>query len=65
MAKIKDQTFSHDWLSGPKFKIWLPEVPVDNKLARCKHCKKSFNLFNTGRQALISHGTGQRNIKPL
>ena len=40
--------------------MWLVEVPGDNKLARCKHCKKSFNLSNMGRQALVSHGTGQK-----
>ena len=53
----------HFWatvLSNPEFKIWLVEVPGDNKLARCKHCKKSFNLSNMGRQALVSHGTGQK-----
>ena len=61
MSKKKDQTFfSHDRLSDPEFKMWLVEVPGDNKLARCKHCKKSFNLSNMGRQALVSHGTGQK-----
>ena len=61
MSKKKDETFfSHDWLSNPEFKMWLVEVPGDNKLARCKHCKKSFNLSNMGRQALVSHGTGQK-----
>ena len=68
MSKKKDLTFfSYDWLSDPEFKMWLVEVPGDNKLARCKHCKKSFNLSNMGRQALVSHGTGQkhRNIKSI
>ena len=61
MSKKKDQTFFlHDWLLDPEFKMWLVEVPGDNKLARCKHCKKSFNLSNMGRQALVSHGTGQK-----
>ena len=61
MSNKKDQTFfSHNWLSDPEFKMWLVEVPGDNKLARCKHCKKSFNLSNMGRQALVSHGTGQK-----
>ena len=47
MSKKKYQTcFSHDWLSDPEFKMWLLEVPGDNKLARCKHCKKLFNLSN-------------------
>ena len=46
MCNKKDQTFfSHNWLSDPEFKMWLVEVPGDNKLARCKHCKKSFNLI--------------------
>ena len=40
--------------------MWLVEVPGDNKLGRCKHCKKSFNLSNMRRQALVSHGTGQK-----
>ena len=61
MSKKKDQTFFlHDWLLDPEFKMWLVEVPGDNKLARCKHCKKSFSLSNMGRQALVSHGTGQK-----
>ena len=61
MSSKKDQTFfSHNWLSDPEFKMWLVEVPGDNRFSRCKHCKKSFNLSNTGRQALVSHGTGQK-----
>ena len=61
MSKKKDQTFfSHDWLSDPEFKMWLVEVPGDSKLARCKHYKKSYNLSNMGRQALVSHGAGQK-----
>ena len=61
MSKQKDQTFFlHDWLSDLEFKMWLVEVPRDNKLARCKHCKESFNLCNMGCQALVSHGTGQK-----
>ena len=61
MSKKKDQTFfSHDWLSNPEFKLWLVEVPGNNKLARCKRCKKSFSLSNMGCQALVSHGTGQK-----
>ena len=40
--------------------MWLVEVPGDNKLSRCKHCKKSFNLSNMRRQALVSHVTGQK-----
>ena len=68
MSKKKYQTFFlHDWLSNPEFKMWLVKVPGDNKLARCKHCKKSFNLSNMGRQALVSHGTRQKhqNIKSI
>ena len=54
MSKKKDQTFfSHDWLPDPEFKMWLVEVPGGNKLARCKHYKKSFNLSNMGHQALV------------
>ena len=61
MTKKNDQPFfSYDWLSDSEFKMLLVEVPGDNKLARCKHCKKSFNLSNMGRQALVSHGTGQK-----
>ena len=34
MSKKKDQTFFlHDWLSDTEFKMWLAEVPGDNKLA--------------------------------
>ena len=61
MSKKKDRTFfSHDWLSDPEFKMWLVEVLGDNKLVRCKHCKKSFNLSNMGHQALVSYGTGKK-----
>ena len=50
----------HDWLSDHEFKMWLVEVPGDNKLAGCKHYKKSFNLSNMGHQGLVSHGRGQK-----
>ena len=61
MTKKNDQPFfSYDWLSDSEFKMLLVEVPGDNKLARCKYCKKSFSLSNMGRQALVSHGTGQK-----
>ena len=61
MSEKKDQTFfSHDWLSYPEFKMWLVEFRGDNNLARCKHCKKSFNLSNMGRHTLVSHATGQK-----
>ena len=64
MSKKKDQTFFlHDWLSDPEFKMWLVEVPGCNKLARCKHCKKSFNLSNIGHQASVMEQ--DRNIKTL
>ena len=36
---------------------WVARVLDDNKKAKCKVCRKSFELFNMGRGALTSHQT--------
>ena len=59
----KDQTyFSTDWLLDPEFSLWIVSV-VDNTQARCKLCKKTFNLSNMDRQALTSYALGQKHYK--
>ena len=58
--KAQQQTyFSKAWLDDEEFKKWLSPV-VDNTQARFKQCNKTFNLSNMGRQALVSHASGQK-----
>ena len=50
----KDQTYFQDtWLSDDKYKDWLVSTGK-NTQARCKRCKKTFELSNMGIQALES-----------
>ena len=57
---MKDQTyFSKDWLEDPDFKNWLVSC-TNNTQARCKHCQKTFNLSNMGRQALVRHAKSKK-----
>ena len=61
MSKVEKLFFQESWLSNEELKSWL--VPTENKSqARCKRCKKTFELFNIGVQALKSyaHGKNQR-----
>ena len=47
MSKVEKTFFLESWLSNEEFKCWL--VPTENKLqARCKRCKKTFELSNMG-----------------
>ena len=62
MSKKDQSYFSSDWLADPGFNQWLVSVS-NNTQARCKLCKKSFNLSNMGRQALTSHASGQKHSK--
>lgn len=59
----KQTVFQIDWLSDPSFSSWLTQVPLDNKVARCKLCMKTFNLSNMGRRAVSSHMLGEKHKK--
>ena len=62
-TKKNNQTyFSSDWLTDPNFVQWLVSVPENSK-SKCRLCKKTFSLSNMGRQALMSHTSGQKHIK--
>ena len=51
--------FQERWLSDERFKDWL--VPAQTKReARCKRCKKSFELLNMGVQSLKNHAEGKK-----
>ena len=58
MSKQDQRYFSSDWLEDPEFKDWIVKVS-DITQARCKTCMKTFSLSNMGRQALVSHASGQ------
>ena len=63
MSKVEKTFFQESWLSNEEFKSWL--VLTENKQqARCKRCKKTFELSNMGVQALKSHADG-KNHKEL
>ena len=54
ISKAEKTFFQESWLSNEEFKSWL--VPTENKSqAKCKKCKKTFELSNIGVQALKSH----------
>ena len=59
MSKNKKTIFNPLWLEDDEFKSWLCSSKESDK-ARCKLCKKDFELSNMGRQALISHASGKR-----
>ena len=44
---------------------WVARVLDDNKKAKCKVCRKSFELSNMGRGALTSHQTTSEKQKRL
>ena len=59
MSKVEKTFFQESWLSNEEFKSWL--VPTENKSqARCKRCKKTFELSNMEVQALKSHADGKK-----
>ena len=59
MSKKKKTIFNPLWLEDDEFKSWLCSSKESDK-ARCKLCKKDFELSNMGRQALISHASGKK-----
>ena len=59
MSKIKKTIFNPLWLEEDEFRSWLCSARQNDK-AKCKLCKKEFELSNMGRQALISHASGMK-----
>ena len=53
---MSNQTYFQDeWLEEDEFSSWVARVLDDNKKAKCKVCRKSFELSNMGRGSLTSH----------
>ena len=53
------QTYFNDcWLEEDAFKSQLSKA-ADKKQARCRLCKKNFELSNVGKKALLSHAAGK------
>jgi len=57
--KSKRTFFNTKWLEDDEFKPWLAQSKKQNE-ARCKVCKKDFDLSNMGRQAVVSHAAGKK-----
>ena len=51
--------FSDCWLVEDAFKSWHSKA-ADKKQARCRLCKKDFELSNVGKRALLSHAAGKK-----
>ena len=47
--------YNVSWESIPEYKEWLGPDPKDSAAARCKVCRKTFNIANMGEAALKSH----------
>ena len=63
---MSNQTYFQDeWLEEDKFSSWVARVLDDNKKAKCKVCRKSFELSNMGRGALTNHQTKSEKHKSL
>lgn len=65
----KQTLFNNDWCDkelNPGWAKWLESDPKSIYSAKCLACKKTFQLSNMGRQAIVSHETGpkhQKNVK--
>ncbi|GBN09359.1 hypothetical protein AVEN_156318-1 [Araneus ventricosus] len=57
--------FQEDWLSDPSFSSWIEKMPLNNKIAKCKLCNKTFDLSNMGRRAVSSHMDGSKHKKKV
>ena len=61
---IRKTKFSDLWLDSrwnPEFVGWLSKGPESTQ-AFCKICKKTFDLSNMGRQAVVSHSKGKTHL---
>lgn len=54
----KQTYFNRLWLSDPKFH-WTQEAE-SRTCCYCKYCKKSFDLSNMEKSALVSHQAGKK-----
>lgn len=59
MSQQGNTYFDDCWLEDDEFKSWLSKPP-DRKQARCKLCKKTFELSNMGVNSLRSHASGKK-----
>ncbi|XP_051238135.1 uncharacterized protein LOC127353140 [Dicentrarchus labrax] len=55
--------FNISWLSKDRYKLWLETEQENDQHARCKLCKKSFDVSNMGEAALTSHAKGTKHIQ--
>ena len=54
------QTYFNDcWLEEDAFKSWLSKA-ADKNQARCRLCKKDFELSNMDKKALLSNAAGKK-----
>lgn len=60
MAPQKKAIFNSAWLLDEKFSSWIKKDDNNPNAAYCKFCMKSFSLSNMGRQALLSHASGNK-----
>lgn len=60
MAPQKKTLFNSAWLQDENFSSWLKKDNNNTNAAYCKFCMKSFSLSNMGRQALLSHASGNK-----
>lgn len=65
----KRTLFNYDWCDkelNPDWAKWLEPNPKSIYSAKCLACKRTFQLSNMGRQAIVSHEVGpkhQKNVK--
>ena len=65
-SSIKNQKYLvDDWLKDPLFKDWFKEDDRSTKRARCKICRKTFELSSAGRSAVVDHGKAQKHNDAL
>ena len=63
---MSNQTYFQDeWLEEGEFLSWVAQMLNDNKKAKCKVYRKSFEFSNMGRGALTSHQTKSERHKHL
>jgi hypothetical protein len=55
MSKTKRTTFNNDWLADDHFSSWLKPVVQNKYQVFCILCRKTIELSNMGRQAILSH----------